>query len=109
MGLVNIEDRLVYSNEVCTKIKAQIKVLGSVELVLCKMFAPPCSEAQAHEYAVTVAPCLEMTEEQFMEKFKALRLTAVQRLNAASKFARTDSQSAGLSGSSRSGDKESSE
>jgi hypothetical protein len=89
-------DRLVYTTEICGKIRTQIATLGSADLVLCKMFAPPCSAAQAYEYALRAAHCFDLTVDEFMKKFKELRKSAY-RVNAASNLSEKDSHPSGAS------------
>jgi hypothetical protein len=93
-------DQVVYSTDLCTIIHKQIEEAnGDVELVLCRMFAPPCYYLTAREWSVKVAHCFGMNEVEFMKTYYRLRKVATQRLKAASSEARTDASNAGDSGS----------
>ena len=97
---MNNSEQPVYSTDLCTIIRQQIaEANGDVELVLCKMFTPPCHYLTAREWSVKVAHCFEMTELEFMKAYYRLRKVATQRLKTASSEHRTDASSSGDSGS----------
>jgi hypothetical protein len=79
------DEKLVYTTDICGKIAAQIKALGSAEAVLCKMFAPPRHYDDVRIWSVTVAQCFGMDADTFMAEYKRLRSVARQLANAASK------------------------
>jgi hypothetical protein len=90
---LNPDDKLVYSTNLRVTLERELNARAEdMEIVLCRLFYPNCSYKQAVQFSLTIAGNFGLTPDEFMQKYRELRLVAGQRLKADSTASVTDRQ-----------------